>query len=257
VELGSNVTGTSTWEIDDTGNAFESKVLLGPPTTGAATVKGHKLRIDWQTESKGYSGYYEWQLNSDCNSGQGELVFQSGGVGTRKSTVKRLAVTPALTPPSVVSSIAETPDYSPERLDFGEIWFPVFHTQEEVLNWPPKLILRVIPRVSGKIRIEILSFSDGQVIFVPPFRITEVSSYGKLFPPGELLTVNAVSGQELKIYVGFDPFSYEWNYGNAKVGEKTGTMRLSGGPPYWSINVPLRGTAKSATNLPKARKRPF
>jgi hypothetical protein len=222
-------------------------VLLGPPTTGTATLKGKKLRIDWKTESKGFSGTYEWQLNSDCNSGQGELVFQSGGVGTRKSTVKRLAVTPALMPPAVVNNIATTPDYSPEKLDFGEILYPEFHTQEEVLNWPPKLILRVTPRVSGKIRIEILSFSDGQVIVVPPFRITEVSIYGKLFPPADQLTVNAVAGEEFKIYVGFDPFSYEWNHENTKVGEKTGSMRLSGGPPYWSINVPLRGVSHVAS----------
>src|SRR5260370_14650870 len=76
--------GTSIWEIDSTGKAIE--LDFGRPT-GPATLTGNKLRIDWKTSD--LSGYYEWLLDSDCNSGQGELVFQKGYSGTHKSTVTR------------------------------------------------------------------------------------------------------------------------------------------------------------------------
>lgn len=77
--------GSSSWTITDSGMATESG--LGG-ATGTASLSGKNLRIDWKT-SNGWSGFYEWNLDSDCRSGDGKLVFQSGGSGTRTSSVSR------------------------------------------------------------------------------------------------------------------------------------------------------------------------
>jgi hypothetical protein len=77
--------GTTTWTITSDGNATEEGKGYAE---GKATLKGNTLHIEWQTKN-GYSGYYEWRLNSNCSSDDGELVFKSGGTGTHKSTVKK------------------------------------------------------------------------------------------------------------------------------------------------------------------------
>jgi|GEM_PF-5696717 len=82
----SESTGTSTWIITADGQATESG--LGR-ARGTATLSGRKLRIDFRTDDGNYSGYYEWNLDSSCNSGSGYLIFTSGATGSRNSTVKR------------------------------------------------------------------------------------------------------------------------------------------------------------------------
>jgi hypothetical protein len=77
--------GTSTWTITDSGKATESG--LGS-VSGTASLSGKLLRIVW-SHPNGWSGAYEWNLDSNCNSGSGKLVFKSGGSGTHTSTVTR------------------------------------------------------------------------------------------------------------------------------------------------------------------------
>lgn len=76
---------TTKWTITADGKAKESG---GGNAKGDATFTGGKLRIVWTTNDN-YAGYYEWDLE-DCKSGNGNLVFTKSGVGTHKSTVKRL-----------------------------------------------------------------------------------------------------------------------------------------------------------------------
>lgn len=77
--------GTTTWTITSDGKATETGKGYAK---GTATLKGNTLRIDWKTDN-GYSGYYEWPLDSNCNSDNGKLVFKSGTTGEHKSTVKK------------------------------------------------------------------------------------------------------------------------------------------------------------------------
>lgn len=77
---------TTKWTITADGKAQESG---GGNATGIATFTGRKLHIKWTTKDN-YAGYYEWDLDEGCTSGKGNLVFTKSGVGTHKSTVKRL-----------------------------------------------------------------------------------------------------------------------------------------------------------------------
>jgi hypothetical protein len=77
--------GSSTWTISSSGEARESG--LGN-AKGTAALAGKTLRIDW-SHPNGWSGFYEWNLQPNCNSGSGKVVFKSGGSGTRISTVTR------------------------------------------------------------------------------------------------------------------------------------------------------------------------
>ncbi len=77
--------GSSSWTITNAGRATETG--LGG-AVGTASLAGKTLRIDWKT-SNGYSGFYEWNLDSNCSSGSGKLVFLSGSSGTRTSSVSR------------------------------------------------------------------------------------------------------------------------------------------------------------------------
>ena len=77
---------TTRWTIGADGKAQESG---GGNAKGIATFSGRKLQIKWTTEDN-YAGYYEWDLDEGCTSGKGNLVFTKSGVGTHKSTVKRL-----------------------------------------------------------------------------------------------------------------------------------------------------------------------
>jgi hypothetical protein len=76
---------TTSWTITADGKARE---VGGGNATGTATFTGRKLHIEWTTRD-GYAGYYEWNLDEDCTSGKGNLVFTKTGVGTHKSNVKR------------------------------------------------------------------------------------------------------------------------------------------------------------------------
>ncbi len=75
--------GSSTWYVTADGKARETG--LGA-STGTANVNKNVVRIDW-TNPNGWSGYYEWTMDSNCKTGTGTLVFKSGGSGSRKSNV--------------------------------------------------------------------------------------------------------------------------------------------------------------------------
>lgn len=77
--------GTTTWEINKDGTAIETGI---GSARGQASIKGNLLRIDWQT-STGFSGYYEWTLDGNCNAGYGILQFKTGRTDRLSSTVKR------------------------------------------------------------------------------------------------------------------------------------------------------------------------
>ncbi len=77
--------GSTVWEIKSNGTATE--IGMGS-AKGQATLKGNLLHIDWQT-STGFSGYYEWTLDSNCSSGKGILLFKTGRTDSLNSTVKR------------------------------------------------------------------------------------------------------------------------------------------------------------------------
>ena len=77
--------GSTVWDIKSDGTANERGIGYAK---GKATLSGNLLRIDWQTNT-GYSGYYEWTLDGNCNSGKGTLVFKTGRTDSLNSTVKR------------------------------------------------------------------------------------------------------------------------------------------------------------------------
>lgn len=77
--------GSTTWEIKNDGTAIETGI---GSARGQATIKGNLLRIDWQT-STGFSGYYEWTLDGNCNAGVGILQFKTGRTDRLSSSVKR------------------------------------------------------------------------------------------------------------------------------------------------------------------------
>ncbi len=77
--------GPTTWQINSDGTANETGIGYAQ---GTATLTGKTLRIDWKTNT-GYSGYYEWNLNEDCRTGEGTLVFKTGRTDSLTSTVKR------------------------------------------------------------------------------------------------------------------------------------------------------------------------
>lgn len=76
--------GRSTWHVTSDGKAIESG--LGA-STGTASMTKNVMRIEW-SNSNGWSGYYEWTMDADCQKGTGTLVFKSGGSGSRTSTVE-------------------------------------------------------------------------------------------------------------------------------------------------------------------------
>lgn len=75
--------GRSTWYVTSDGKATESG--LGG-SAGTASLNKNVMRIDW-TNPNGWSGYYEWTMDAACMTGEGQLIFKSGGSGSRKSTV--------------------------------------------------------------------------------------------------------------------------------------------------------------------------
>jgi hypothetical protein len=77
--------GSTTWEIKNDGTAIETGI---GSARGQASIKGNLLRIDWQT-STGFSGYYEWTLDGNCNAGVGILQFKTGRTDRLSSSVKR------------------------------------------------------------------------------------------------------------------------------------------------------------------------
>jgi hypothetical protein len=77
--------GATGWQITSSGQATDVGIGYAK---GTATLTGRTLRINWSTNN-GYSGYYEWTLDSSCTSGSGSLVFFTGRTGIYKSTVKR------------------------------------------------------------------------------------------------------------------------------------------------------------------------
>jgi hypothetical protein len=80
--------GEARWRFTHIGdNRYNAQEEGLGGATGIAVLDKHHLRIDWKTD--GYSGYYEWDINSDCDSGTGQLVFFSGGSGTGSSALNR------------------------------------------------------------------------------------------------------------------------------------------------------------------------
>jgi hypothetical protein len=57
--------------------------------TGTAVIDGNRLRIGWRISS-GVEGVYEWELNRDCLSGSGRVVYSRGASGSRGSTIVRV-----------------------------------------------------------------------------------------------------------------------------------------------------------------------
>jgi hypothetical protein len=63
--------GTSTWDVDDRGNAKE--VGLGG-AEGIASLNGKVMTIRWHIGTA-WAGSYAWKLDQTCRSGSGDLVF--------------------------------------------------------------------------------------------------------------------------------------------------------------------------------------
>ena len=77
--------GTSTWDIDASGQAVET----GSGIRTRASLNGRTIQINWAAPS-GYAGTYEWTLDATCNAGAGSLMFTRGGSGNHRSTVTRI-----------------------------------------------------------------------------------------------------------------------------------------------------------------------
>jgi hypothetical protein len=81
--------GQAVWTFTSIGgNRYDAQEIGLGNATGRAVLDGNRLRIDWKTGI--YSGYYEWYLGPDCTSGNGKLVFFSGGKGSHDSSLMRL-----------------------------------------------------------------------------------------------------------------------------------------------------------------------
>ena len=82
--------GRSTWEItrSRSGGYQAVEIGMGNARSTAVTFTGNILRIDWVTG--GLRGYYQWQLDAQCQqSTDGLLVWTQGASGTRKTTLRR------------------------------------------------------------------------------------------------------------------------------------------------------------------------
>lgn len=76
--------GTTTWTITSDGIATEAGKGYAK---GKAKFDGTTLSIEWQT-TNGYSGTYQWKLDSNCNSDDGKLIFKTPITSEHKSTLK-------------------------------------------------------------------------------------------------------------------------------------------------------------------------
>jgi hypothetical protein len=86
--------GSSIWILTHIGdNRYSAQENGMGNATGTGLMTGNRIRIDWRTGD--WSGIYEWSIDPSCTSGEGELVFFSGGSGTHRSVARRLlAATP-------------------------------------------------------------------------------------------------------------------------------------------------------------------
>jgi len=76
--------GPSVWNVTADGTATEAG--LGG-STGKAILAGRVMTIEW-SHKNGWSGTYRWTMDAACKTGTGQLIFKSGGSGTRVSKVK-------------------------------------------------------------------------------------------------------------------------------------------------------------------------
>jgi hypothetical protein len=69
---------SSTWYLSrtDNGNYNAEETGCGNASGTAKLLTGNRLRIDWYI-SEACKGYYYWDLDTDCSSGEGELVWTS------------------------------------------------------------------------------------------------------------------------------------------------------------------------------------
>jgi hypothetical protein len=75
--------GASDWTVDAQGTARESG--LGN-AIGNASIAGHTLMIQWQTDS-GYTGYYRIELDDQCRAGSGQMTQTKVPPGVAPSTL--------------------------------------------------------------------------------------------------------------------------------------------------------------------------
>lgn len=80
--------GSSTWHLSNSGGRLSAVESGLGGARGPASFNGSTLRIDFST-SVGIDGFYEWQLDAACRSGNGRVVFTRGRSGAYQSKVTR------------------------------------------------------------------------------------------------------------------------------------------------------------------------
>ncbi len=101
--------GSSTWILTRSGNnQYKAQEEGMGNAVGTAVFVGHRIKIDWRTGD--WSGIYEWLVDAECATGEGQLIFHSGGSGTHRSVARRLP------PPGVSATAATSAIPSPSKV---------------------------------------------------------------------------------------------------------------------------------------------